>query len=105
MQSIDETFNGRETKIQVGETLQIALDENRTTGFRWKVRSAGEPACRLTEDRFEPPGKLPGGAGVHHWRFQATQPGDGTIELDYVRPWDEDAAPARSFTLLVHVLQ
>ena len=93
---------GQLAEIRLGESFRIILRENRTTGFRWKLVAGGEPACRLTGEKFEP-GLAPGAQGVHHWNFQAVQVGAAVIRLILERPWVRAAEPAKSFTLRVRV--
>ena len=40
---IDEASDGQQVALETGEVLQVDLNENPTTGFRWAVDSAGEP--------------------------------------------------------------
>jgi len=102
MLRIDEGDNGREVSVAAGQWLEICLEENRTTGFRWLVTAAGGPACIPADDHFEPPGGPAGGSGRHCWRFRAAAPGRGTITLVYRRTW-EGAPEARTFNVSVRV--
>jgi inhibitor of cysteine peptidase len=95
--------NGQEVTLVVGQVLELALSENRTTGFRWDLKTKAEPACELVESTFNPPGGPPGNGGIHRWQFRAVHPGNGEIELEYRRPWEKDAAPAKVYKLSVRV--
>jgi len=97
---VDETANGTEIRMKVGETLDVVLAETRTTGYRWNVASDGAPVCRLGHDRFEAPSAVPGAPGRHTWTFTAVQVGAATIELAYARSFAGGEA-ARRFTLRV----
>jgi inhibitor of cysteine peptidase len=44
-----------------------------------------------------------GGGGAHEWNFRAVGKGTGTLSLGYRRPWEKDAAPAKTFTLTMVV--
>lgn len=105
MLQIDAHSNGREVSLRAGETLEISLAENRTTGFRWRLESNAGPACKLLKSSFEASLGATGRGGVHHWQFQAVQAGAGKIELEYRRPWEEDSPPSRTFTLRVRVIE
>ncbi|HMD99549.1 MAG TPA: protease inhibitor I42 family protein [Terriglobia bacterium] len=102
---INADSNGREVSAAVGETLEISLAENRTTGFRWELKSKAETACILVKDAAEPAKGPPGKGGTHRWQFQAVRPGTGEIELEYRRPWERDAPPQRTFQITVRVEQ
>jgi inhibitor of cysteine peptidase len=103
MMHVDQSYNGREVTLAVGQVLELALSENRTTGFRWDLKTKAEPACELVESTFNPPVGHRGNGGIHRWQFRAVQSGGGEIELEYRRPWEKDAAPARVYKLGVRV--
>jgi predicted secreted protein len=92
----------REAQIPLGDSFEISLRENPTTGFRWRVHAGAEPVCRLTEDDFQP-GRLPGAGGIHRWRFLAAQAGETRIRLSLERSWGKSPEPAKRFILRVLV--
>ncbi len=89
--------------MPVGETLEISLPENRTTGFRWEIVANGEPNCTIQDDRYEA-GRSVGQGGKHFWRFQTRQAGSAEIQLLYRRPWEKRKA-AQTFTLHLRVYE
>ena len=101
MLEVDDSFDGREIELPVGDELEVALKENPTTGFQWVVESMAKPVCTLADDNFKP-GEARGSGGVHRWRLKAKEKGEGKISLHYQRSW-ETKAPARTFTLTVRV--
>jgi predicted secreted protein len=104
MEPLDESANGREIHLRRGETFEVRLHERPTTGFRWRLMSDGAPACVLVGDAFEAPtSSAPGSPGQHSWRFRVERAGQAIIELAALRPWDQDASPARVFRLTVTV--
>jgi predicted secreted protein len=98
---VDENSDGNQIKLASGETLDIGLSENRTTGYKWFLKSNGK-VCTLVDDSFEP-GQAPGAPGTHRWKFQAEQAGSGSIQLSYCRTWGEEKTPARTFKLTIRV--
>jgi inhibitor of cysteine peptidase len=96
----NDSDDGREIEVRVGDTFHVSLAETRTTGFSWSVKSAGEPVCSLAADSFANPGATPGKSGTHRWQFKVDAPGSATIELIYSRKW-EKSAPARTFILKI----
>ena len=102
---IDESADQTEIELPVGQTLEVRLSENPTTGYRWHVAQGGEPACALVHDTFEAPGdggQRQGQPGRHCWQLRAAQPGTAQVEMVSRRPWG-DQPPARRFTLTVRV--
>jgi inhibitor of cysteine peptidase len=101
MVQADENSNGNQVDLPAGETLEVCLSENRTTGYKWTLESSGD-VCALLNDTFQP-SQGTGEPGNHCWRFRAERVGSGSIELSYRRAWGEDKAPARTFKLTVQV--
>jgi inhibitor of cysteine peptidase len=108
MPRANESDNGRTVKLAAGESLEISLAENPTTGYRWQLTAgateeAGTP-CSFVKDSFESGrAELPGQGGIHRWQFQAVEPGVCKIELEYRRSWEKDKPPERTFRLHVEV--
>ncbi len=46
---------------------------------------------------------MPGCAETTTFRFEAVAPGEGTLRLEYRRPWETGVPPARTFEILVRV--
>ena len=103
MVQVDQSSNNKETKLAVGQTLEISLPENPTTGFRWELKAAGDPACAPRGDTFDAPSPGVGKSGTRRWRFEAVAKGTGKIELAYRRTWEQDKPPAETFRLTVRV--
>ncbi len=103
MLEIAQNDNGRELTLGMGEVAELSLSENRITGYHWELNEAADAVCELVKDEFEAAKGPPGSGGMHHWRFEAIKPGSGKIELQYRRPWEDDAAPARTYQVSVKV--
>ncbi|BAU73048.1 protease inhibitor I42 family protein [Metapseudomonas furukawaii] len=92
--------------LSQGQPLVLTLPSNPTTGFRWVVRSAAPNVLQsLGPEVYTTPedAGLVGSGGQSTWRFKASQPGDGHLHLEYLRPWETDIAPAESFDCRVSV--
>jgi inhibitor of cysteine peptidase len=100
MQLFKEEADSSEARIDIGEDFEICLAENPTTGFRWNVESAGEPACKLLSEHVSGQSKVPGNQRLHHWNFKAVVRGTSRIRLAYARAWQKQP-PARTFTLSI----
>ncbi|PYX31158.1 MAG: hypothetical protein DMG77_07725 [Acidobacteria bacterium] len=99
----DESANGTEVEVAAGEEFELSLPETRTAGYRWTLKSGGDPACALlNESSQSPPGQV-GGSGTHSWRFRASTPGVCSIALEYKRSWEDSSQPARTYTLKLRV--
>jgi len=105
VKQITEDSNGTEIHLAIGETFEVRLDENRSTGFKWVIESPSEgakEACSLAGDSFEK-GKAVGEPGIHRWEFRADHAGSCTIALSYRRPWESGESTSRTFKLNVRV--
>jgi inhibitor of cysteine peptidase len=107
MIQVDDSFNGREVTLHTGESLEVRLSENPTTGHRWnepeEFRSGWTSVLKQVDDTFDSPGPVPGKPGTRILRFEAIQAGNADLVLHNRRSWDKDAEPARIFRLRVQV--
>jgi inhibitor of cysteine peptidase len=103
----DDSSNGRQVELHVGETLEISLSENASTGFRWntpvELPHKLEKILRPGETAVEGSGTPIGKPGVRHFYFEAIGPGMVELELYYSRPWETGKKPARKYKLRVLV--
>jgi predicted secreted protein len=107
MIQVDDTFDGREVALQAGETLEVSLSENASTGYQWsippEVKRKLTPVLREREETVEAPGGPPGRPGVRHLYFEAVAAGTADLEIHYRRSWESNKQPARKFRLRVLV--
>lgn len=92
-------------KLAKGETLEVRLPGNPTTGYTWEVaqidRAVLDP---LGEPEFiQDDGGGLGAGGKIVLRFKASQAGECFLRLDYRRAWEVGVAPEQVFQLLVVV--
>ena len=99
---IDEKSNGKRIQLKVGDTLEIHLGENASTGFTWTSTQAHEPVLTEKDRTVEGVAGRPGSPGQRHIHYEAVHPGTAEVELHYRRPW-EKKDPARTFKLHVEV--
>src|SRR3954467_15716513 len=101
MVQINKDQNGGAVEVVLSESFELQLPENRTTGYRWHLRSSGEPVLEVQDDSFQTAAGPPGAGGVRRWRFRAGQEGTADLEIDYQRSWEKRAA--ETFRLRVRV--
>ena len=102
MLQVDESSNGKQIDLPVGETLEVSLSENKTTGFQWVFEKSAKELLSLVKEEVEPGEKI-GEPGIHRWLFRAEQAGSERIQLFYRRPWEEKEKPQRTFVLNIRV--
>ena len=104
MITLDEHSDGKEIELPRGEELEIVLPANPTTGFRWRLETGAEPACKAAGDSYDAPEPaVPGRGGTQRWRFLAENAGRGTISLVLRRSWMTTGPAERSFHVDVRV--
>ena len=81
-------------EVQVGETFEVKLGSNPTTGFRWSEEAQISDTAITTQESHEfigpesEPPPPPGTPGQEVWTFKALKKGSSTIYLEYSRPWE-----------------
>ncbi|HSC84294.1 MAG TPA: protease inhibitor I42 family protein [Pseudomonas sp.] len=105
--SIEEKQLGKcPMELHSGQTLTITLPSNPTTGFRWVVADAAPGVLRsLGPEVYTTPedAGLVGSAGQSTWRYQAYQPGQARLLMQYQRPWEVEVAPAKTIDCKISV--
>jgi inhibitor of cysteine peptidase len=108
----DEAFNGKEIQMVLGSTLQVALNSNPTTGFKWELAQISDAAVlEKVNSIFETPmvkqkeGSPPivGAGGKEFWTFKALKRGTAVISMEYSRPWEGGEKGVNKFSLTVTV--
>ena len=85
--------------------LAITLASNASTGYSWGIEQNSEEAVLVQVGESERGIRLNGlcPESTETLRFRAEQPGQVTLRLVYIRPWEEDPKPAWSYSLDVSV--
>lgn len=100
--------DGRRVELSRGQGLEIALESNPTTGYRWEVagleggvlRQVGEAEFQAVDSGTT---LLVGAGGTETLRFQAERAGTTTLTLVYHRPWERGVEPLEAFEIQVVV--
>lgn len=101
MVHLDESYQGAEVALTVGDELEVVQPENRTTGYRWHAGLDDASVLELVEESFRPPDGLVGSGGHRRWLFRAVRPGAGSVELVYRRPWETAAGRRLAIPVVV----
>lgn len=96
--------NGQTVNVRVGDEVVIQLPAQMGTGYSWQLRARdakvavpeGEPELKST------PGQAPGAAEQQLFRFKIQAPGSTTVQLQYVRPWEKNQPPQKTFQVTLH---
>jgi predicted secreted protein len=101
---LTEDNAGQTVEVQQGQTFQISLEGNLTTGYNW-VLAPQDPV--LLEQQGDPEYKaannLVGSPGTITFTMRAVSPGKTTLHFDYKRPWEETTSPEKTYEVTVSV--
>lgn len=99
-----EKDNGAVIKVQPGDQIKITLPGNPTTGYIWKLAAIRvdvlEPGL---EPEYVRDSTLPGAGGMFTFRFTARSQGHTKVILAYLRTWEKDMPPVKTFELTADV--
>lgn len=96
--------NGTTVNLSNDDLFEIELVGNASTGYSWQVlpydstviKQVGEPEFKSKDDRV-------GSAGIITFRFQTIADGQTDLQLVYIRKWEENKPPAKTFSMKIVV--
>ena len=100
---IIERDNGREVDITCGESLQIILSENATTGYRWTIDHYNKEIFELVTSEGDYLSNPIGSGGEIKLIFKTKKKGRGEILLKNWRHWEGESSVISRFGIVVHV--
>jgi inhibitor of cysteine peptidase len=101
---LTEKDNGSVIKVQPGDQITVTLSGNPTTGYTWKLAAIRidvlEPGL---EPEYVRDSTLPGAGGKFTFRFTARSQGYTKVILAYLRTWEKDIPPVKTFEMTADV--
>ena len=105
---LTDADNGKAVTVKVGDTVQVILAGNPTTGYSW-LTSLGDKDAVVLQQQGEAAyaqestdQSLVGGGGTFTFTFKAAAPGQVVLKFDYARPW-ESVQPLQTYSVTVTV--
>lgn len=101
---LGDTDDDSAVDLTVGQSVEITLETNPTTGYEWAVD--GDVPTTLVQDG--PPAYVSetsalGAGGTEKWVFSGRAPGTETLRLKYWRSFEPTVTPIRTFEIDVTV--
>ena len=101
-QVITEDDNGKSISLKNGETFDLKLKENPSTGYSWELNlSQGLSVLSDNYTQDPAPRGFTGVPGTHLWIIKAVTEGDQQVKGIYKRPTAEETGKESVFTLNV----
>ncbi len=101
---VTDADKGGSVHLKVGDTLEVRLEANPTTGFMWFLKKESTRLLKLTgQTQTEATEPGVGRPVFQVFEFLARQPGDGVLLLHYVRSWDPPLPNEQQFQIRVVV--
>jgi predicted secreted protein len=89
------TDTAQAIRAAAGSQFQIRIRSNQSTGYQWVlVDSAALDGVRVMGTVYRVPPELAGrggAGGAETWTLQALRPGEHTLSMISVRPWENTA--------------
>jgi inhibitor of cysteine peptidase len=89
--------SGRTFRLNVREKLDVEVEENPTTGYRWEVTQLPD-LLELKGREYVPdePRRM-GSGGLDTFHFVVAKAGSGSLKMELRRPWEREINPAGRF--------
>lgn len=101
---VSEEDCGTSVTLTMGDTLEVSLRGNPTTGYIWEVDPLDRTVIQqIGEPTFTADSAARGSGGLVTVRFQAVSPGTTGLNLIYHRPFEKDTAPIKTCRVTVTV--
>ncbi len=101
---VGELGSAVQVSLQVGDTLRVVLPSTPSTGYSWRP-SADDTAgaIQVKSSQYKAGQPRPGASGTQTFTLAARAPGQDHLTLHYVRPWEKNAKPARTYAVNITV--
>ncbi len=99
---VSDADKGGVVHLKAGDTLEVRLRANPTTGFMWYIEKESTPLLKLihqTQTDVTEPGV--GRPVFQVFQFEPRRSGDGVLRLHYVRSWEPPSPGDEQFEIHV----
>lgn len=105
---IEKNENDANSTVEMksGDTLEITLKANPTTGYQWVITSVDSSLLINTDTEYktsQTSRKIVGSGGKSIFRFKAKKSGKTDLRLIYHQPFEKNIPPVKTFQLTVIV--
>jgi inhibitor of cysteine peptidase len=99
--TLTDQNDGGEIHAQAGDTLEVHLAENATTGYRWEPDNLDPRVFELEQASANYPSSQIGSGGDAQFRIKVLAAGSSALRFKYWRRWEGEAGVVKRFTVKV----
>jgi inhibitor of cysteine peptidase len=96
-------YNGRQIELTNGQTFNITLETNPSTGYSWEVVELNNSIIQKIGESVSEPNitekNMVGAPVMQTFQFEAINTGQTTLKIVYHRIWEKDVAPEKTFSI------
>ncbi len=98
---------GRVVNLKAGDTFEVRLEANPSTGYGWTVSPEKSTIVRQKSMKFMRggAGDVPGAGGTNIWKFEGVKAGNEKLMFSYRRPWEKGVPAVKTVWYSVIVQQ
>jgi len=101
---VTDSDKGSAVQLKTGDTLEVRLKSNPSTGYAWSLDPKSTPLLKLTGQSTTNPTQPGVGRPIDQvFEFQAVRAGSGVLLLRYARSWEKPSASDQQFDLRVTI--
>jgi inhibitor of cysteine peptidase len=101
---VTDSDKGGTVEIKMGDTLEVRLNSNPTTGYEWYVHKQSTTLLKLaSQSQTQPTQPGVGRPIVQIFNFAPKAKGTGVLLLHYVRSWENADPNEEQFNLHVRI--
>ncbi|MGH8445303.1 MAG: protease inhibitor I42 family protein [Solimonas sp.] len=106
--TVTEADAGKTVQLSAGQSLEVRLESNPTTGYRWQLTLPDDAPLRQHGEPEYQAGAyaegIVGAGGVETWRFDAARAGRVGLRFEYRRPFEQGLPPGKTVEVVVEVV-
>jgi inhibitor of cysteine peptidase len=96
-------YNGRQIELTNGQTFNVTLETNPSTGYSWEVVEFNNSIIQKIGEAVSEPNitekNMVGAPVMHTFQFEVINTGQTTLKIIYHRIWEKDVAPVNTFSI------
>jgi predicted secreted protein len=96
--SLTELDDGKAVEVRLGDSLELRLHENASTGYRWEFDALDETKLQVSDAAFTA-GRGVGSGGEVRWNLRPLAAGSVEARLKLWRRWEGERSIQKRFAV------